>query len=165
MPENALNVPPALASLEAGSPKDLLLVWPAKDGKLHSASRDALSKTWSNGSIIDAGLLSNQATIAALPNGDALVVIVATDHGYTSLFHAQSGTFDAPTELVPGANPKLAGIPGVTRGHCGEDASIAYAEDGGAVKVLRYTAGKFDGPYVVSGVPNGAKYVGIGELP
>ena len=68
-------------------------------------------------------------------------------------------------ELVAGKNPELASVPSITRGGCGSDATIAYAQKtDGLVKIVRYVGGAMTGPYDVGGLSK-ATWVGVGELP
>ena len=56
-------------------------------------------------------------------------------------------------------------MPSVTRGRCGSDATVAYAQKSdGAVKILRYASGSWQGPFDVTGIPK-ASWVGVGESP
>lgn len=164
-PEGSDGTPPTMVALEAGASKDILMVWPGKDLLLHAATRDALNHSWSAASLVDQAASSTEISIAPLADGTAMMVFRSStdDKGYYSIW-SQPG-FSAPKELLPGKNPQLAGIPSVTRGRCGSDATLAYAQKSdGTVKILRYMGGTWHGPFDVGGVPK-ASWVGVGEMP
>lgn len=83
--------------------------------------------------------------------------------GYYATWSA-SGGFAPPAELVAGKNPELASVPSVARGQCGSDATAAYVQKDGLVKILRLTAGAMSGPFDVGGITN-VTFAGVGELP
>jgi hypothetical protein len=165
VPEKAYGTAPTLIALEPGAAKDLLLVWTETDNLLHAAVRDATSHAWSADMLIDSAAAATDVAAASLANGNAIVVYRASNgQAYTTTYDAAKG-FSPPQELVAGANPPLAGVPSITRGRCGSDATVAYAQaSDGAVKIVRLVSGAWTGPFDVPGIPKAA-WVGVGELP
>jgi hypothetical protein len=160
---DAYPAAPALTALDPGGTRDELLVYAGNDLLLHVAARTSGSN-WNTAILFDTAATSTELALQSLPGGKALLVYKASNNqGYYSVWSASTG-FAAPAELVPGKNPELASVPSLTRGQCGSDATIAYAQKDGLVKILRYTAGTFAGPYDVGGLTK-ATYVGVGELP
>ena len=155
---------PAIAAIDPGGPRDELLVYPGQDLLLHVTARDASNKTWSAPSLFDTAASSSELALQGLPGGKALLVYRAPNgQGYYAVWTASSG-FGPPTELVAGKNPELASVPSLTRGQCGSDATIAYAQKDGLVKLLRLVNGTLTGPFDVGGIV-GVTFVGVGELP
>jgi hypothetical protein len=155
---------PALIALDPGGTRDELMVYPGKDLLLHVAARVATNKAWNAAILFDTAASSTELALQALPGGKAMLVYKASNgQGYYAVWDATTG-FAPPAELVPGQNPELASVPSITRGQCGSDATIAYAQKDGLVKILRYSAGAMSGPFDVPGLTK-ATYVGVGELP
>jgi len=161
---DAFGAAPALVALDPGGTRDELMVYTGKDLLLHVAARVATNKAWNAAILFDTAASSTELALQALPGGKALLVYKASNSlGYYAVWDANTG-FGPPTELLPGKNQELASVPSITRGQCGSDATIAYAQKDGLVKILRYTAGTLSGPYDVGGLTK-ATYVGVGELP
>lgn len=161
---NAYGAAPAIVALDPGGTKDELMVFAGNDLLLHVATRDASNKAWNAAILFDTAASSSELAMQALPGGKAMLVYKASNgQGYYAVWAAATG-FGPPTELVAGKNPELASAPSITRGACGSDATLAYAQKDGSVKILRYTAGAMTGPFDVGGITNAA-FVGVGELP
>jgi hypothetical protein len=161
---DAYDVAPALVALDPGGTRDELMVFTGKDLLLHVAARVATNKAWNAAILFDTAASSTELALQALPGGKAMLVYKASNgQGYYAVWDANTG-FAAPAELLPGKNPELASVPSITRGQCGSDATIAYAQKDGFVKILRYSGGVLSGPYDVGGLTK-ATYVGVGELP
>jgi hypothetical protein len=155
----------AIAALDPGGTRDELIVYPGKDLLLHVATRDAGGNhSWNTPILFDTAASSSEIALQALPGGKALLVYRASNgQGYYAVWAASTG-FGPPAELVPGKNPELASVPSITRGQCGSDATLAYAQKDGRVKILRYGGGTMTGPFDVGGITK-ATFVGVGELP
>jgi len=155
---------PAIAAIDPGGTRDELMVYPGRDLLLHFAARDAANKVWSAASLFDTAASSNEIALQGLPGGKVLLLYRASNgQGYYATWSA-SGGFAPPAELVAGKNPELASVPSVTRGQCGSDATVAYVQKDGLVKILRLTAGAMSGPFDVGGIAN-VTFAGVGELP
>lgn len=161
---SAYDAAPAVVALDPGGPKDLLMVYSGADLLMHVATREASNKVWNTSTLFDTAASSTEMALAALPGGKAMLVYRASNkQGYYSVWSLATG-FGLPAELVAGKNPELASAPSMTRGQCGSDATLAYAQSDGLVRILRYTAGALNGPFEVAGIPR-ATFVGVGELP
>jgi hypothetical protein len=161
---DAYAAAPAIVALDPGGTRDELMVYTGKDLLLHVAARVATNKAWNAAILFDTAASSTELALQALPGGKALLVYKASNNqGYYAVWDAATG-FGAPAELLPGKNQELASVPSITRGQCGSDATIAYAQKDGLVKILRFTGGALTGPYDVGGLTK-ATYVGVGELP
>ena len=155
---------PAIAAIDPGGPRDELLVYAGQDLLLHFAARDASNKAWSAASLFDTAASSSELALQGLPGGKVLFVYRASNgQGYYATWSSSAG-FGAPAELVAGKNPELASVPSITRGQCGSDATIAYVQKDGLVKILRLTGGAMTGPFDVGGITN-VTFAGVGELP
>jgi hypothetical protein len=155
---------PALTALEPGGTRDAVLVYPTKDNLLRVAVRDAANGAWSSAILFDATTSATELSLAPLPGQKALLAYKAANgQGYYAVWSAATG-FGAPSELVAGANPTLASAPSIARGQCGSDATIAYAQADGLVKLMRLTGSAMSGPFDVGGI-TGVMFVGVGELP
>ena len=160
----AFGKAPAIAALDPGGTRDQLLVYPGQDLLLHVAARDSSNKVWNAPILFDTAASSTELALQGLPGGKAMLVYKASNsQGYYAIWAAATG-FGPPTELVAGKNPDLASVPAITRGLCGSDATIAYAQKDGLVKILRFTAGAMAGPFDVGGITK-VTFVGVGELP
>ena len=160
----AFGTVPAIAALDPGGMRDEIIVYPGQDLLLHVVTRDASTRLWSAPTLFDTAASATELALQGLPGGKALLVYRASNgQGYYATWTAAAG-FGPPAELVAGKNPVLAGVPSVTRGQCGSDATIAYAEKDGPVKILRLTGAGLLGPFEVGGVTN-VTFVGVGELP
>ncbi len=163
---NAISYPsvPAIAALDPGGTRDELLVYAGNDLLIHVAARVASNKAWNTPILFDTAASSTDLALQALPGGKALLVYVdSNDKGFFSVWSDATG-FGPPAPLVAGTNPDLASTPSITRGKCGSDATVAYAQKDGNVKILRYSGGAFTGPFDVGGITK-ATWVGVGELP
>ena len=155
---------PVITALDPGGTKDELMVYGGSDLLLHVATREASNKVWNTPILFDTAASSTELTLAPLPGGKAMLVYKASNgKGYYSVWASGAG-FSPPAELVPGKNPDLASVPSLTRGACGSDATIAYAQKDGLVKLLRFTGGTMSAPYDVGGLAK-IQWVGVGELP
>lgn len=161
---DAYDVAPALIALDPGGTRDQLMVYAGKDLLLHVAARVATNKAWNAAILFDTAASSTELALQALPGGKAILVYKASNsQGYYAIWDATTG-FGPPAELLAGKNPELASVPSIARGQCGSDATIAYAQKDGFVKILRYVGGTMAGPYDVGGLSK-ATYVGVGEMP
>lgn len=165
MASDAYSVPPAVVGLEGSGAKDMLAVYSDASLTLRAMTRESSNKAWNTAVVVDTAAESIEMSLAPLPSGGALLVYLASnDKPYVSVWSPGSG-FSAPAELVPGKNPELAAAPSLARGQCGSELTLAYAEkNGGAVKVMRYAAAAWTGPFDVGGIAN-ASWVGVGEMP
>jgi hypothetical protein len=155
---------PAIVALDAGGTKDELMVYSGSDLLLHVATREASNKVWNTATLFDTAASSSEIALGALPGGKAILVYKASNNqGYYSVWAPNAG-FSPAAELVPGKNPEIASVPSITRGTCGSDATIAYAQKDGNVKILRLSGGTMSAPFDVGGLTK-ATYVGVGELP
>jgi hypothetical protein len=158
--------PPTMAAMNGGA-KDLMIAYTGSDLALHTVTRESSNKAWNTSVLVsDTAQTNDPPGLVALPGGKALIVWRAVDkHAFYSIFDpSKVSPWSPPAELVAGANPTLAAPPVVAPAKCGgADAVIAYAEDGGGVSVLHYTAGVFAGPYAVPGMTK-LTYLGVGEL-
>lgn len=161
---NAYGTAPAVVALDPGGTKDALMVFAGKDLLLHVATRDASNHVWNAAILFDTAASSNEIAMQALPGSKAMLVYKASNgQGYYAVWAASTG-FGPPAELVAGKNPELASVPSITRGQCGSDATLAYAQTDGLVKILRYAGGTMSGPFDVGGITN-VTFVGVGEMP
>lgn len=161
---NAFPAAPALTALDPNGTRDMLMVYAGNDLLIHVAARVSSNKAWNTPILFDTAASSSELALQALPGNKAMLVYKASNNkGYYSVWTESTG-FAPPAELIPGKNPELASVPSITRGQCGSDATIAYAQKDGAVKILRYAAGAMSGPFDVGGITT-ATYVGVGELP
>jgi hypothetical protein len=161
---DAYGAPPAIVALDPGGTRDQLMVYAGKDLLLHVAARVATNKAWNAPILFDTAASSTELALQALPGGKAMLVYKASNsQGYYAIWDAATG-FGPPAELLAGKNQELASVPSITRGQCGSDATIAYAQKDGLVKILRYSGGVMNGPYDVGGLTK-ATFVGVGELP
>jgi hypothetical protein len=159
---------PSLVAMTGGA-FDLVSVWIGQDALIHAATRTTHDNgnVWSNPILVDADAQPMDGTrLAPLADGKALLVYRdATQRAFVSIFDpAGTPQWSKPAALVAGTNPALASLPSVSQGTCGDDVSIAYAEDGGNVSVVQMVKGKWVGPFVVSGLSK-LTYAAIGEMP
>jgi hypothetical protein len=160
----AYAAPPAIVALDPGGTDDELMVYAGSDLLMHVATRAASNKVWSAPILFDTAATSSEIALGALPGGKAIVVYKGGNgQGYYAVWSMSTG-FSAPTELVPGKNPEIASVPSITRGACGSDATIAFAQKDGNVKIVRYTGTTMSPPFDVGGLTK-ATFVGVGELP
>ncbi len=161
---DAYAAAPAVVALDPGGTRDELMVYAGNDLRLHVATRVATNKAWNTAILFDTVASSTEFALQALPGGKAMIVYKASNSvGYYAVWDATTG-FAPPAELIPGKNPELASVPSITRGQCGSDATIAFAQKDGFVKILRYVGGAMTGPYDVPGLTK-ATFVGVGERP
>jgi hypothetical protein len=157
--------PPAIVALDPAGTRDELLVYAGSDLLIHVAARVSSNKAWNAPILFDTAASSSDFALQALPGGKAILVYVdSANKGFYSVWAEGTG-FAPPQPLVAGTNPDLASVPSIARGQCGSDVTIAYAQKAdGLVKILRYSAGTFSGPFDVGGITK-ATWVGVGELP
>ncbi len=163
----AYAAPPAMTAMNGGL-KDLMIAYTGSDLALHTVTRESSNKAWNTSVLVnDTAQTNDTPALIGLPAGKALLVWRAVSkQAFYSVFDPSKVTpWTAPAELVAGANPTLASTPVVAPSKCGgADAVIAYAEVGGGVSVMHFTAGAFAGPYPVPGMTK-LTYLGVGELP
>ena len=160
----AFPATPAVVALDGSGTSDELMVYAGQDLLLHVSTRAASNKVWSAAILFDTAASSTELALAQLPGGKAMLVYrTSAKKGFYSVWAPGTG-FSTPAELVAGKNPDIASVPSVIRGQCGSDATIAYAQKDGTVKILKYTGTTMAGPFDVGGITK-ASWVGVGELP
>jgi len=164
----AANMQPSLVALTAGD-FDLLSTYVGSDGAVHAATRTSQDKgsTWSNPGLVSSEAVPMEGpSVAALDGGRALLVYRDANKKpfYTVFDSSKTPSWTAPAELVAGKNPTVAWAPSVAKDTCGADAVVAYAEENGAVSVMRFANDAWTGPYVVGGLSK-LTYASIGALP
>lgn len=156
---------PNVVGLEGSGTKDMLLVYTGSDLVLHFTARESSNKAWSTPAVVDTaastGDSASEASLVALAGGKALLVYRGVDHrGYWTVWDVANG-FSTPKTL---GDATIASAPAVGRGHCGSDATIAYAKEDGGVELMRLAGTTMTGPFAISGAGK-ATYVGVGEIP
>jgi len=151
----------ALISMNGGA-FDLVSAFVASDGAPYIATRAVRdnSSEWSNPiKMSDVAKPLDGVNGVALSGGRALFVYRddAKKAWYIVFDPSKEPAFTAPKELVLGAaggggNPALASTPYVSEDRCGADAVLAYAEEGGAVAVMRFAGDAWKGPFLVGGI-------------
>jgi hypothetical protein len=156
---------PTLIALDGGA-HDLMMVYTGSDLALHSVARTASNKAWNTPIIVDnSAQPSGTTNVSPMTNGRAMAIYVGTNgKPYWSAYDPTKVTpWSAPSELVVGKNPLVAGVPAVVEGKCGAaDATAVYADQAGGVYVMRFANGVWSGPFAVPGIAK-ASWVGVGE--
>lgn len=144
----------ALFSMSGGA-DDLLAAWVGSDKKLYASTRKGALDAWSRGALVhaDARPLESPNGIG-LGGGRALVVYRdAEKKGWFTLFDpSKTPQWSRPAPLVAEGNPTLASTPQLADDTCGAEATLAYAEEGGKIAVMRFTTDAWKGPFVVPGI-------------
>ncbi len=143
---------PAVVALQGGS-ADLLIVYVrSNNGDYHLMFTTRTGGAWSNpAEVYDTG--SNIAyttftpTLAALPNGGAMVVWQGGNNmPYESTY--ASGTWAAPVQV---ASATVMAPPSVAQGVCGVTATVAFVQTGGQVQVTSLSGSTWSSPTAISG--------------
>ena len=140
-------------------PYDLISTYVVQDGTLHAATRTAADRgtVWSPDGVVSTSALPlDGPNGVGLPGGRALLVFRdAAKKGWFTVFDpSKTPNWREPAKLVPGSNPVLASTPQLVPDTCGADVTLAYAEAGGSVALLRYSENAWHGPFVVRGLSN-----------
>lgn len=149
-----LPTPPVVVGAEGKN--DLVAVYVQYDTRrLSYATRDATSKTWSNG-----GVIHNDATtaepfsVARIGQSTFLVTFKGQDgNGYYlqgTVNGAGAFTWNAAQPIGGGATVAVDSAPAVAKGVCGDDAIAVFASSG-AVKATRLRGTTWTSPEFVTG--------------
>jgi hypothetical protein len=158
------TVPPSIIALSGGS-SDLLAAY-LRNGDYKIMALNHTSGAWNTTpALVDPNAFSNDPiTLVPLPSGKALLVFRGTDMApYWSMWDGMS-TWTTAAPVLTSGNPSVGSVPSASIGVCGVDAFVAWADSGGNVSVVPFTAGSFGTPSSVSGA-TGSKFVAIGTVP
>jgi hypothetical protein len=161
----AFSGPISVGAIEGSATEDALVVYADENLLLRGLARDLGSKSWKAPVLVDSAATAIEHRLIGLPGGRAMLVYLGSnDAPYVSIYKPGSG-FSAPVEMLPGTNPPLKTAPVLAKGRCGSDVTAVYAlKSTGAVKVVRYVSGTWNGPYDVPGIP-ASSWAAIGETP
>jgi len=157
------TIPPAIVTMNGGGSELLAAYLRITDYKIMSVDRK--SGTWSTSPVqVNVNAFTDDPlALAALPGGKALLVYRGSDKKpYFSVWDGQA--WSVPAAALGATNPSIASAPSAAAGVCGADAVVAWAETGGGVVVVPFSAGAFGSPQSVAGT-SGAKFVALGTLP
>lgn len=161
----AFSGPVSVSAIEGSATEDALVVYADENLLLRGVARNLGSKAWKPAVLVDNAAIAIEHRLVSLPGGRAMLVYLGSnDTPYVSVYSPGNG-FTPPVEMIPGQNPAMKTAPALSKGRCGSDVTAVYAtKDTGAVKVVRYTNGKWTGPYDVGGIPS-ASWAAVGETP
>ena len=161
----AFSGPVAVSPIEGSATEDALVVYAGNDLVLRGAARDLGTKNWKTPIVVDNAAIAIEYRLVGLPGGRAMLAYLGSNDTPDVSVYTPGGGFSPPTEMLPGKNPTLMTAPVLAKGRCGSDVTAVYAlKAGGAVKIARYAAGVWTGPYDVQGIPS-ASWAAVGETP
>jgi hypothetical protein len=149
----ATGAPPALVAVDGKLDLVLLYADNTVNHVIGFATRDAVTKTWSNAAVTQGTAQTGEQMSVARISPTVVLVTFRGNNGrpytMTGTLGASSITWSLPVPLLADTST-VDSVPAVAKGVCGDDAIAVFAT-GGQIKATRYRSNAWTVPTTVTG--------------